>query len=380
MSVTIIGAITEICAQDWNALVDDTNPFVRHEFLVALERHHCVSQRFGWIPQHIILRNEHNRLIGAVPLYLKDNSYGEFVFDWSWADAHHRNGLEYYPKLVAAMPYTPATGPRLLIHPDVPTHQTAAVLINTAIAHAKHLKVSSLHWLFTNENDTAILQTQGLMSRLGCQFHWDNQGYTSFDEFLSTFTAAKRKKIKRERRHVSEAGIRFEILNGHEISDSQWSVYYRYYASTFTKLGGYATLSEGFFRELGQNMADNIVLVMAIHNTKTIAAAFSLRGKNTLYGRHWGCEHEYNSLHFEACYYQGIEYCIKHNLQRFEPGAQGEHKISRGFLPKATYSTHWIANTTFRQVISDFLNHETKKMHAYINDLRRHSPYKTEIC
>ena len=384
MSVTIIGAISEICAQEWNMLVDDTNPFIRYEFLAALENHQCVGQHFGWVPQHITLRNEQNKLIGAVPLYLKDNSYGEFVFDWAWAEAYQRGGLNYYPKLVASIPYTPVTGPRLLIHPDATDGQVAETLISAALTHAKHLKVSSLHWLFTHKTDTNILQKLGFMTRLGCQFHWNNlnannQNYANFDEFLGSFTAAKRKKVKRERRHVSEAGIRFEILSGHEISDSQWTTYYRYYASTFAKLGGHATLSEGFFRELGDRMPDNVVLIMAMHNTKAIAAAFSLRGKDTLYGRHWGCEQDYNSLHFEACYYQGLEYCIRHKLQRFEPGAQGEHKISRGFLPQATYSAHWIASETFQPAIANFLRYETEEMQRYINELQVHSPYKNKV-
>jgi len=383
MSVTIIGGISEICAQEWNLLIDDTNPFIRHEFLAALEKHNCVGQHFGWIPQHITLRNEQNKLIGAVPLYLKDNSYGEFVFDWAWAEAYHRGGLEYYPKLVAAVPYTPATGPRLLLHPEARAdNQAIDTLISAALTHARHLKVSSLHWLFPHKTDTATLQARGFMPRLGCQFHWNNPGYANFDEFLATLTAAKRKKIRRERRHVAEAGVRLETLSGGEISDSQWSTYYRYYVSTFEKLGGHATLSEDFFRELGQSMPDNVVMVMAMHNNKAIAAAFSLRGQHTLYGRHWGCERgcerEYNSLHFEACYYQGIDYCIKHKLQRFEPGAQGEHKISRGFLPQATYSTHWIANDTFQEAIANFLSYETKEMQQYINDLQTHSPYKNQ--
>ncbi len=380
MNITIVGTIKEIGADEWNMLAGEKNPFLRYEFLSALETHHCVGERYGWIPQHITLRDDNQQLIGAVPLYLKDNSYGEFVFDWSWADAYHRSGLEYYPKLVVAMPYTPATGPRLLIAKDRDYKNIASTLIEASIQHAKNLNVSSLHWLFTNEQDTQQLAEHGFMQRLGCQFHWTNQNYESFEQYLQTLTRGKRKNINRERRHVKDASVQLEILDGHEANEKHWHTFHRYYDSTFMKLGGYATLSAEFFQEVAATMPDSIVLVMAKHDNQYLAAALSFRGTDTLYGRHWGCEKEINSLHFEACYYQGIEYCIKHGLQRFEPGAQGEHKIARGFLPTATYSCHWIADPIFQNAIAEFLQRETRGMRQYIEELSQHSPFKGRLA
>jgi predicted N-acyltransferase len=379
MNITIVGAIKEIGAAEWNALAGNENPFLRYEFLAALETHHCVGERFGWIPQHITLRDDNHKLIGATPFYLKDNSYGEFVFDWSWAEAYHRSGVDYYPKLVVSIPYTPATGPRLLIEQSQDYDIIANALINASLQHAKNLNVSSLHWLFTNAQDTGQLKQHDLLQRLGCQFHWTNQNYESFEHYIQTLTRGKRKNINRERRHVRDANVQLEILNGHEASEEQWHIFHRYYESTFMKLGGYATLSQGFFQEVATAMPDNIVLVMARYDNHYIASALSFRGSNTLYGRHWGCEKEINSLHFEACYYQGIDYCIRHGLQHFEPGAQGEHKIARGFLPTATYSCHWIAEPVFRHAIADFLQRETLGMRHYIEQLTQHSPFKSGL-
>ena len=373
MRLSVLNSLDEITAADWNRLAGDANPFLRHEFLAALERHGCVGAEAGWIPQHLAAF-EQGRLVGAVPMYLKDNSYGEFVFDWAWADAYRRNGLRYYPKLVVAVPYTPATGSRLLLAEDAP--QIADALIAGALEHAQRLKVSSLHWLFTTEQDTRRLEAHGLMRRTGCQFHWHNQGYRDFDDFLALFTAEKRKKIKRERRFVREADIEIEVLNGQQISAGQWEIFHRFYSSTFLKRGGIASLSLGFFQEIGQTMADNVVLVLAKHQGRTIAGAFNLRGADTLYGRHWGCSEEFHSLHFEVCYYAAIEYCIAQGLQRFEAGAQGEHKLSRGFLPTPTWSAHWLSHPAFSSAVAEFLSHEQDNMAYYINELGEHTPYR----
>ena len=376
MKTRVITSIDEIAASDWNRLAGPHNPFMLHEFLAALEHHHCVGERYGWLPQHVVVHDDNSRLIGATPLYIKDNSYGEFVFDWAWADAYYRSGRDYYPKLVSTTPYTPVTGERLLIDKEQDAGSISTALIDAAIAHARHLSVSSLHWLFPQEHEAQRLQQHGLLLRIGYQFHWHNQGYNSFEDFLEQLSSRKRKQIRRERRHVTDANVALRVLSGHEISDEQWAVYHRHYASTFSKLGGYATLSLEFFRELGRTMPDNIVLVMAYYQGKPVASAFCLRGDDCLYGRHWGCEAEFNNLHFEACYYQGIEYCITHGLTRFEPGAQGEHKISRGFLPSLTWSAHWIADPTFRNAISDFLVRETAGIQQYIEELNGHSPFK----
>ncbi len=382
MDIRIIGNLEEVAPADWDRLAGERNPFTRHAFLVALERHGCVGERFGWLPQHL-LAYENGRLVGAVPMYLKTNSYGEFVFDWAWADAYERAGLRYYPKLVVAIPYTPATGPRLLVEGSgVAREPIARALSEAALEHARTLGLSSLHWLFTDREDTALLADNGLMLREGCQFHWENRhpaedrSYRDFEDFLSTFSADKRKKVRRERRRVTEQDVVLEVLHGDAITETQWRIYHDFYTDTFARKGGIATLSLDFFRELGRTMPANVVLVLARHADEYVAAAFNLRGTDTLYGRHWGCNADFHSLHFEACYYQGLDYCIRHGLQRFEPGAQGEHKISRGFLPTPTWSAHWIAHPAFRDAVGDFLDRERHGMAYYRDELAGHTPYK----
>ncbi len=368
--------IDAIPRADWNRLLDDDTPFLRHEFLAAMEHHGCVGERLGWIPRHVVLRDPTGRLVAAAPVYIKYNSYGELVFDWAWADAYHRAGLRYYPKLVVASPYTPANGPRLLTAAGPDQGAQREALIGAVRALAEELGVSSLHWLFTTGDETDLLEKSGLMRRLGCQFHWRNNGYDSFDHLLETFSAEKRKKIKRERRRVAEAGFRFQQRLGHEVRDEEWAVFYRLYRRTFDKRGGLPTLSLPFFREIARTMGENLLLVTAYQGDRVVAAAFALVGSRTLYGRHWGCFEDYHSLHFEACYYQGLEFCIARGLQRFEPGAQGEHKVSRGFLPTATWSAHWIADDRFRGAIAHYLDLETQGMHDYLTEMQAHSPYK----
>jgi uncharacterized protein len=379
MHSTIIGSLSEVSSDAWNSLQGTHVPFLSHAFLSALERHHCVGEVSGWVPQHILLY-ENNTLIGAIPQYLKYNSYGELVFDWAWADAYQRSGLNYYPKLVVAIPYTPASGPRLLIAPHVNRDKISAQLIQCAQENVRQHKVSSLHWLFPHEDDLQQLTRQGLLPRLGCQFHWQNlagnETYRDFDDYLDHFTSSKRKKIRRERRAVTEAGITLQRLYGHQLSDEQWKTVHRHYCSTFDRLSGYATLSLAFFRDISRTLKDQLLVILAQHKGNTVASAICFRDDTTLYGRHWGCDAHFQNLHFEACYYQGLEYCIEHKLQRFDPGAQGEHKISRGFLPTATWSAHWITNPQFRAAIADFLQHETRGMQQYIDTLHEHSPFK----
>ncbi len=377
-TLTTHDTIDQIPVGAWNALVDPDTPFLRHEFLSALERHGCVGESLGWIPRHLALHDAAGTLVAAAPCYLKFNSYGEFVFDWSWADAYQHAGVRYYPKLVIASPYTPATGPRILTASTPLRAEYTAAIIRGSLSLAEQLDVSSLHWLFTTDQETRSLEEQGLMRRVGCQFHWENQGYGSFDEFLGTFSAAKRKQVKRERRRVREAGIRFRLLSGTEISDGEWTTFHHLYRDTFDKRGGIPTLSLGFFREIGRTMPDNLLLVLAYHQDRIVAAAFDLVGERSLYGRHWGCFADFHSLHFEACYYQGLEYCIERGLKRFEPGAQGEHKISRGFLPTPTWSAHWIADDAFRGAIARFLEQETDGMGDYLAEMHARSPYKKE--
>lgn len=376
MRIEVANSLTDVPPADWNALAQPTgNPFLRHEFLSALERHGCVGPHWGWHPHHLLARRD-GRLVGAVPLYLKENSYGEFVFDWAWADAYRRAGRRYYPKLVAAIPYTPVTGQRLLVAPDVDRPTVATALAQGAEREAERLHVSSLHWLFPTPAEAGQLSERGLLRRLGTQFHWRNRGYRDFADFLDGFTAEKRKKLKRERRRVVEAGVALDVLRGDETDERHWAAFHRFYRDTFARHGGHATLSEGFFRELAERMPEAVVLVLARRGGDYLAGALSLRGADALFGRHWGCDEEVPGLHFEACYYTGIEYAIREGLARFEPGAQGEHKVPRGFEPVQTWSAHWIAAPDFRAALEHYLGNETALMQEYMNELSDHLPFR----
>ncbi len=375
LTLEICDDLTQVPATAWDRLVDTRYPFLRHVFLAGLERHGCVGEPFGWLPRHLLLRDEHDRLVAATPLYLKYNSYGEFVLDWAWADAYRREGLSYYPKLVSASPYTPATGPKLLLAPDAPPG-TDRALLQAARGLAEQMGVSSLHWLFPPGEQKDLMADAGLMIRTGCQFHWENQGYRDFDDYLSHFSSAKRKQVRRERRRVAEAGVTLRRLHGDQASEAEWVLFHQLYEDTFDRKGGMPTLSLDFFMSLAEQAPESVLLVLADHDGETVAAAFNLVGSDGLYGRHWGCRKQYNSLHFEACYYQGLDYCIERGLGRFEPGAQGEHKISRGFLPTSTWSAHWIAHPGFASAIDDFLHRETRGMADYMEELATHSPFK----
>jgi len=373
--VKVIEEIGQVPATEWDALGVEAYPFLRHNFLDALEQTGCLGEEYGWLPRHIVVRDEQHRLVAAAPLYLKFNSYGEFVFDWSWADAYQRNGLAYYPKLVSASPYTPATGPKLLLSSGAPC-SLRSLLLESVMALAKASQCSSIHWLFTPEDETSYLESEGYMRRTGCQFHWQNQGWQDFDDFLGALSHSKRKNIRRERRRAREAGIHFSWLDGHHASAKDWADFHQLYESTFDRKGGIPTLSLAFFEQLAARMPDEVLLIQARHEQRVVAAAFNLVGEKTLYGRHWGCREHFHSLHFEACYYQGLEYCIQHGLQAFEPGAQGEHKISRGFLPTPTWSAHWLADDWFSDAVRHFLDDETAGMQDYIQELDRRSPYR----
>lgn len=311
-----------------------------------------------------------------MPLYLKDNSFGEFVFDWSWAEAYQRHGQSYYPKLVSAIPFTPATGPRLLIHPQADRKSVADALIERALTLAEELRCSSLHWLFTVPADREQLVRHGFLTRIGCQFHWYNPGYRDFDTFLATLNTKKRKNIKRERRLAVDSGLTIRVLTGDQVSAGEWAAMHRFYRQTFHKRGNFPVLTLGFFQQVGTALGNRVVLILAYRSGTPVAGALSYASDTTLYGRHWGCLAEFDSLHFELCYYQGIEYCIGHGLQRFEPGAQGEHKIWRGFLPTLTYSAHWLAHRGFRAAVADFLARETPAVQDYAKELSAHSPFR----
>lgn len=381
MTITIktIESLHDISTDEWNMLAGPQFPFIQYEFLIALENHGAVGKEFGWLP-NFFLAYKKDQLVGALPVYIKFNSYGEFVFDWAWADAYQQNNIRYYPKLVTSIPYTPATGPRLLIQNNENYQDIADTLINSVLDFAKNSNLSSYHCLFTNNKDTDYFnKNPNFMMRLGCQFHWSNNSYKSFEHYLEHLTSKKRKQIRRERRIVKEQEIEFEIFNGDEATDSHWDVYHQFYESTFERKSGMSTLSNGFFKEIAKTMPENIVLVLAKYQGEYVASAFNLKGTDTLYGRHWGCSENFDNLHFEACYYQGLEYCIKNGLKYFEPGAQGEHKIARGFMPTKTWSAHWIAHPQFKESIAHFLSHETQGILHYIDELNERSPFKEKL-
>ncbi len=375
--VAIHSSLDDMPAQEWNAIAGTGHPFLRHEFLAALEHNGCVGDNYGWLPQHLGAYDRDNRLIGVAPMYLKDNSYGEFVFDWAWADAYQRAGMSYYPKLVMSVPYTPAVGPRFLIAPDQNQGTVGDALVRAAVDYAQKLGVSSLHCLFQPEQQTGVLERHGLLRRVGCQFHWFNRGYADFDAFLDGFSSSKRKKVRRERRRVTEAQLTIEVVHGHEAQAQQIEIAEMFYRSTFDKKSGWPTLNLGFFEEVATTMGEQLVLVLARDGQRYVAGAICFRGDDALYGRHWGCVAEYHSLHFELCYYQGIDYCIRNGLRLFEPGAQGEHKVARGFVPTATWSAHWIAHPQFRSAIADALRREAGGMSQYMEELKQHLPYKS---
>ncbi len=370
MKFSILSTLKNIPEKQWDDLAGNDNPFITYNFLMALETGDCL-QEYGWHPQYLLIHSDNEQLIGACPAYIKTNSYGEFVFDFAWANAYHQDNIQYYPKLVISIPYSPVTGPRLLALND--DEEIKSELIRQAILIAKNNNLSSVHWLFNEDKDQLTQEKENLLERFDYQFHWENNNYNSFDDFLTKLTSKKRKNIKQERRKVRKIGINIEIIHGHDLNDEQWQQVYGFYKITFMKKNGIATLTIGFFKAIKRN----IVVFMASNENRPVAASICIKGKNTLYGRHWGCYEEYDSLHFELCYYTGIEYCIKNKLRYFEPGAQGEHKIARGFLPKVTRSFHWLKNQRFRQIIKDHLAHENQAMVEYGKELRKASPFKT---
>lgn len=374
--VTVNDTIAAIPAAEWNAVAGDDYPFLRHEFLLAAETSGAVSPDAGWHPRHLCYVHN-SKLRAAMPLYLKDHSWGEFVFDWAWARAYEQAGLNYYPKLVSAVPFTPAPSRRLLLR-DRNDTDAAAVLLEAAIKLAGETECSSLHILFPAPDDLPLLRAAGLHIRKDCQFHWHNNGYGNFDDFLATFNSAKRKKIKRDRRRVAEAGITFRRLRGNDLNAAIWEIVYRLISMTFMRRGSLPYFSLDFFKEISRSLPNNILVILAELEDAPIAASVFFESDRVLYGRYWGSNGHYDALHFETCYYQGIEYCIDSGIALFEPGTQGEHKISRGFVPEATWSAHWLKQPEFFSAIGNYLDEERRHIERYMDAVDSHSPYKTE--
>jgi len=375
MRTQVVQSISEINPSDWNGLLINDNPFVRHEFLLALEESGCASADTGWHPCYVLCKDGTGQLLGAMPLYLKTNPYGEFVFDFAWAGAYERAGLHYYPKLVAAVPFTPATGPRLLC-PTGSDPLVARLLLQEARELATRSGASSLHILFPDQHDRDKAEQEDMLLRKDCQFHWHNRDYESFDQFLNTFTASKRKKARRERRRVSEAGIVFRTLRGDELDDADWEDIMPLYTGTFMRRGREPYLNQDFFQRVASAMPDSLVVFAGYRAEEMVGVAICFRSDTHLYGRYWGANEFVDSLHFETCYYQGIDYCIEHKLNVFEPGTQGEHKISRGFVPTETWSAHWLSHPEFAAAVDEYLSNERRHVDRYMNFLGERVPYK----
>lgn len=380
MSLKVLRSIHEVAATEWNALALDGQPFLRHEFLAALEDTGCATTDTGWTPQHLLLRDATGALLGAVPLYLKSHSFGEFVFDFSWANAFEQAfaaaGQHYYPKLTAAIPFTPATGPRLLYRPGMEADALRQRLLSAVVDLAEDLHLSGAHVLFPDADDFTVLQQAGWLPRTSCQFHWFNRHYGDMEAFLATFRADKRKKARRERRRVREEfGIHYQTLHGDELTPALWQVVFGFSENTFHQHGHHHYLNATFLQRVAQALPGQVMVKLAEHQGKPVAAAIFFRSDTTLFGRYWGCSAPLDSLHFETCYYQGIEYCIEHGLQLFEPGTQGEHKIARGFEPSLSYSGHFVRDARFRQALAEYLPQEHRHVANYAAAMRQHIPF-----
>jgi uncharacterized protein len=367
-SIEVVDSLAGVDPQEWNALAGE-QPFVRHEFLCALLETGCAAARSGWLPQFVLLRRA-GALAGAMPLFVKSHSYGEYVFDWAWADAHERHGVTYYPKVLCAIPFTPVRGRRLL----AAGARERRALAGAALELAR--RTSSLHVLFVHEDEAELLRAEGMLLRRTVQFHWKNEGYADFEAFLARLSHARRKNIRQERRRVREAGVSLRWLEGEAIGRAQWEFFHRCYRHTYAAHGSSPYLNLQFFLRLGSALPRNVAMVVAERDGRPIAAALFLHDGASLYGRYWGALEHVPLLHFECCYYQAIEYAIARGLQVFEGGAQGEHKIFRGLMPVEALSAHWLADARFARAIEDYLQREGQGIARYVDELCEHTPFK----
>ncbi len=371
--------ISEIGHAAWDRLAGPDHPFLSFAFLDALEDSKSCCADTGWLPQHVVVEDEAGAPIAAMPLYLKNHSRGEYVFDHGWADAYERAGGRYYPKLQCSVPFTPATGPRLLVAPDVEPDLARTALLSGAVQVAQRLGVSSLHVTFPTEEEWRLMGDAGFLLRTGEQFHWANNGYADFDEFLSTLNARKRKMIRKERARALGSEIAIDTFTGDDLRPEHWDAFFQFYIDTGSRKWGSPYLTRAFFDRIHHTMADQIALVMCRRDGRYIAGALNFIGSDTLFGRNWGCIEHHDFLHFEACYYRAIDFAIENGLKWVEAGAQGPHKIQRGYLPRHTYSAHWIADTSFRNAVADYLEHERKQVNYEIDLIGKdYTPYKKE--
>ena len=377
--IRFLDNIADIDAQEWNALAGTAYPFLRHEFLLALEETGCTTVRYGWQPRHLTLRDLRGELVALMPLYLKTHSMGEYVFDWGWADAYQRQGLDYYPKLLSAIPFTPCAGPRLCVSASADADACRASALAAVKDLAKDCGASGWHLLFPEQDLSDALKDRDLLLRTGCQYQWFNRGFADFEAYLLTFNSRKRKTLRKEREAVRMAGVTLQTLEGTQITAAQWSRFTQFYANTYQVRGRKPYLNARFFEQLGKTMPAHLMLVLAEQAGEAIAGALFFKGSDTLYGRYWGAARDVSCLHFEACYYQGIEYCIRHGFSRMDSGAQGEHKIQRGFEPVKTQSLHWIAHPDFRRAIARFLEEEQTYIAQYMDQAAELLPFRKDL-
>ncbi|RAU21608.1 GNAT family N-acetyltransferase [Paramagnetospirillum kuznetsovii] len=376
-TITAHAALGEIPAAEWDACAGADNPFVSHAFLNALEQSGSACSATGWLPRHLSIRSGDGRLLAVAPLYLKSHSYGEYVFDWGWAEAYQRAGGRYYPKLQCAVPFTPVTGPRLLIRPGEDAARLRRMLASAMVTLARQIGASSVHVTFPTEAEYGELADVGFLQRLGSQYHWTNDFYGCFDDFLAALSSRKRKAIRKERDAVARQNIAITTLVGDDIKPRHWDVFHRFYQDVVDRKWGKAYVNRAFFEALSATpVADKVVLVWAEGDGQPLGAAFNMLGADTLYGRTWGAGPHRDFLHFEACYYRAIDFAIAHKLARVEAGAQGEHKVSRGYLPTPTYSAHWIADAGLNQAVAHFLDHERPLIAEDIDDQMKDGPFR----
>jgi predicted N-acyltransferase len=374
LTLTLHAKIAEIDAADWDACAGAGNPFVSHAFLSTMEDSGSANARTGWLPQHAVLRTEDQQIVAIAPMYAKSHSYGEYVFDHGWANALERAGKRYYPKLQAAVPFSPVPGPRLLRRPD--SGVPVATMANALEQACDSLGLSSVHVTFCTRDEWDGLCEAGWLRRIGMQFHWENEGYSDFDDFLGALSSRKRKVLRRERRDANAAGLTFHALSGADITEAHWDAFYRFYQSTVDRKWGSAYLTRSFFSLLGERLGHRVVLMYAENAGKPVAGALNLAGDEALYGRNWGCRGDWPFLHFELCYYRAIDWAIEHGLKRVEAGAQGRHKIQRGYMPRPTYSAHWIAHTGLRRAVENFLAEERIGIQQEMDALAEESPFR----
>lgn len=373
-TLEVAQGVSTIEATEWNRHVDDY-PFAQHAFLSALEHSGSVGKGTGWQAVPLLLKNN-DQLIAVAPAYLKTHSWGEYVFDWAWSDAYQRSQLEYYPKLIIAIPFTPCTGPRIFSENPLPDEALLALARGIEQLCQQH-NFSGAHLLFPDQDDAARWQQYNWVTRVGVQYHWFNHNYQHYDDFLARCSSRKRKDLRKERRQVVEQGFQFQTRNGHELSEADWDQFYHFYQTTYAKRSGHGGyLTKRFFKQIGNSMADNIVMVTATVEGTAVAGALNFRSDDTLFGRYWGCLAEFDKVHFETCYYQGIDYCIEHGLKKFDAGAQGEHKIQRGFEPIDTFSNHWLAHSQFHDAVANFVEEEAREMQHYKSQLAKKLPFK----